>query len=155
MPLNGSSSYSFSSSDSSTFPSKVLPLHQIKPGLLFSNQLWVPIAPLLTIIFIFYSSIDQVSCRGGAITRGSGGAKGPHRRYNENEETDTLGVILVVILPVAQMIAVLTIIVLLRICYRRYCSPARSILLGPTNATETPQVTTINHISTKLIPSQC
>ncbi|XP_053205113.1 uncharacterized protein LOC128389534 [Panonychus citri] len=138
---------------------------------LADNQKRVTNGYLLTIIVFILnlsSTNHQVSCRGGAITRGSGGAKGPHRRYNENEETDTLGVVLVVILPVAQMIAVLTIIVLLRICYRRYCLPNglnntnyKIPTSGPTTSSLLPSIksplqrtASITNTTTKQKPSQ-
>ncbi len=42
-----------------------------------------------------------------------------------NDDSGSLSVILVVILPVAQMFAVLVIILLVRICYRKYCSQSK------------------------------
>jgi hypothetical protein len=42
-----------------------------------------------------------------------------------NDDSGSLSVILVVILPVAQMFAVLVLILLVRICYRRYCSKSK------------------------------
>ena len=52
---------------------------------------------------------------------GGAGMHGPHLA-DPNDDSGSLSVILVVILPVAQMIGVLVLILLIRICYRRYCS---------------------------------
>ncbi|RWS27141.1 hypothetical protein B4U80_02220 [Leptotrombidium deliense] len=70
--------------------------------------------------------LQVASGRGGAITRGSGGAGGYNRRYTEEDDTGSLTVILVVILPVAQMIAVLAIVFLIRLCYRKYYATRKS-----------------------------
>ncbi|CAG2170613.1 unnamed protein product [Oppiella nova] len=60
--------------------------------------------------------------RGGAIaTKGGSGFQGPHKS-DPNDDSGSFSVILVVILPVAQMIAVLILILIIRICYRKYCS---------------------------------
>lgn len=49
------------------------------------------------------------------------GASGVRRRHRVDDETGTLNVILVVILPVAEMILVLILISLMRIAYVKLC----------------------------------
>ncbi|KAI1285313.1 hypothetical protein HDE_11896 [Halotydeus destructor] len=79
------------------------------------------IASILFIVVNLLSEVHGASGRGGAITRGSGGASGARRRHQESDESGTYNVVLVVILPVAQMILVLVVISLVRVCYVRYC----------------------------------
>ena len=61
------------------------------------------------VLFIFLSVFS-----GGNLGTGQ-------KNSNKSDDTGSLSVILVVILPVAQMFLLLTIIVLLRICYRKLC----------------------------------
>jgi hypothetical protein len=60
----------------------------------------------------------------GLIFEGGSRVPGVHTA-DPNDDSGSLSVILVVILPVAQMFAVLVLILLVRICYRKYCSKSK------------------------------
>lgn len=53
------------------------------------------------------------------------GGKNTKSKPHDEDETGSLSVILVVILPVAQMILVLIVILLLRICYKKFCTSSK------------------------------